>query len=112
MCTKDEAIEILGEAYSSCSAIFKEYIKEAYLYGSYARGDYNNESNVDILITIILERTDIAKFRYALATVTSDLSLKHDVTVSIIVKPHNEFILYRDSIPFYMNVVEEGIRYK
>ena len=67
---------------------------------------------MDILITIILERTDIAKFRYALATVTSDLSLKYDVTVSIIVKPHNEFILYRDSIPFYMNVVEEGIRYK
>lgn len=65
----------------------------------------------DILITVALDRSDLSKYRNALATISSDLSLKHDVTVSLIVKPYNEFILYSNSLPFYKNVIEEGIRY-
>ena len=111
MCTKNQAIDILGEAYSACSSIFKDDIKEAYLYGSFARGDYNKDSDVDILITASLNRLMLAKFRRALATVSSDLSLKHNVTVSLTVKPHDDFILYSSTLPFYSNVIKEGIRY-
>ena len=111
MCTKNQAISILGEAYSACSSIFKGNIKEAYLYGSFARGDYNNESDVDILVTAALDRAEIARFRYALATVSSNLSLKHNVTVSLTVKPHDDFMLYSTTLPFYMNVIKDGIRY-
>lgn len=78
---------------------------------SYARGDYNNESDADILITVALYRSDLSKYRKALATISSDLSLKHDVTISLIVKPYNEFILYSNSLPFNKNVIEEEIRY-
>lgn len=111
MCTKNQAISILGEAYLACSSIFKGNIKEAYLYGSFARGDYNNESDVDILVTAALDRAEIARFRYALATVSSNLSLKHNVTVSLTVKPHDDFMLYSTTLPFYMNVIKDGIRY-
>ena len=31
MCTKNQAISILGEVYSACSAIFNKDIKDAYL---------------------------------------------------------------------------------
>ena len=111
MCTKNQAIGILSEVYSACSSIFKEDIKDAYLYGSYARGDYNKESDVDILVTATLDRAELAKFRYALATVSSDLSLKHNVTVSLTVKPHDDFMLYSTTLPFYTNIIKEGIRY-
>lgn len=111
MCTKNQAISILGEVYSACSGILKEDIKDAYLYGSYARGDYGNESDVDILVTATLNRAEIAKFRYALASISSDLSLKHNVTVSLTVKPHDDFMLYSTTLPFYTNVIKEGIRY-
>lgn len=111
MCTKNQAISILGEVYSACSAIFNEDIKDAYLYGSYARGDYSSESDVDILVTASLDRTELAKFRYALASVSSDLSLKHNVTVSLTVKPHDDFMLYSTTLPFYTNVIKEGIKY-
>ena len=111
MCGKNTVICILEEAYSACASIFKEYIKEAYLYGSYARGDYSKESDVDILVTVALDRTELSKYRNALASVSSDLSLKHNVTVSLIVKPYDEFTLYSSTLPFYMNVIKEGIRY-
>lgn len=111
MCDKNPAIYILEEAYAACVSIFKEYIKEAYLYGSYARGDYNKESDVDVLIIVALDRAELSKYRNALASVSSDLSLKHNVTVSLVVKPYDEFMLYSSTLPFYMNVIKEGIRY-
>ena len=50
MCTQNEAVVILREVYEGCQKIFGD-IKDAYLYGSYARGDYHEESDVDILST-------------------------------------------------------------
>lgn len=111
MCTKNQAIDILGEVYRACEAIFSDSIKDAYLYGSYARGDFSKESDVDILVTATIERAELSKFRYALAALSSDLSLKHNVTVSLTVKPHDDFMLYNTTLPFYANVIKEGIRY-
>ncbi len=111
MCTQSQAVRILSEVYSACSAIFDDDIKEAYLYGSYARGDYTKESDVDILLTVGISRSEISKFRYLLASVSSDLSLKHNVTVSLTVKPHDDFMLYSTTLPFYSNVIKEGIKY-
>ena len=111
MCTKIQAIGILEEVYNACSNIFGKDVKDVYLYGSYARGDHTKDSDVDILVTASLDRTELCKFRYTLASVASDLSLKHDVTVSLTVKPHDDFMLYCSTLPFYTNVIKEGIKY-
>lgn len=111
MCTQNQAISILGEVYNSCNHIFDNAVKDAFLYGSYARGDYHLESDVDILITVDMNSAEIAKCRNAVATVTSDLSLKHDITVSVTVKPLEQFLRFVDVLPYYKNVVGEGIRY-
>lgn len=41
----------------------------------------------------------------------SALSLAHDRTISVTVKPLALFRKYRDDLPFYRNVCTEGIRY-
>lgn len=111
MCTQNQAIGILGEVYNSCNHIFDNTVKDAYLYGSYARGDYHSESDVDILLTVDMSPAEISRFRNAVATVTSNLSLKHDITVSVTVKPLEQFLRFADVLPYYKNVVGEGIRY-
>lgn len=45
MC-KDEAIQVLREVYHGCAAVFPVPIHDAYLYGSFARGDYHEESDM------------------------------------------------------------------
>ena len=42
---------------------------------------------------------------------SSDLSLEHDITVSISVKPAEQFERLMNVLPFYQNVVREGIKY-
>lgn len=106
-----DAVSIVREVYNECSKIFPCGVHDAYLYGSYARGDFDSESDVDILLTIDADGVEIAKYRNALAEVTSDLSLKHDVTVSVTAKPLLQFRQYSAVMPFYKNVLQEGIRY-
>ena len=110
MCTRNQAEEILHSVYHACSPIFGR-IHDAYLYGSYARGDFNPESDIDILLTVGLEQAEIAKHRNDVAKVTSRLSLEHDITVSVTVKPLEQFRRYQTALPYYRNVVREGIRY-
>ena len=110
MCTKNEAMIILQEVYDGCQAIFGD-IKDAYLYGSYARGDYHEESDVDILLTVEQPQSVISHHRSDIANLSSDLSLEHDITVSISVKPAEQFERLIDVLPFYQNVKREGIKY-
>ena len=56
MCTQSEAIAILSEAFERSKAVFGNSLVNAYLYGSFARGDYDDESDVDILLTLYLDR--------------------------------------------------------
>lgn len=111
MCNQSQAISILGEVYTSCNPIFGNAIMDAYLYGSYARGDYHAESDIDILLAVDLEPEAISKLRNSVGIVTSELSLKHDITVSVTVKPMDQFKRYADVLPYYKNVLREGIRY-
>ena len=111
MCDKNQALTILGEVYHACNAAFDRKIADAYLYGSYARGDFHDESDVDILLTVDVEPEELPAYRKAAFIVSGELSLKHDVLVSVTVKPLRQFRQYENVLPYYQNVIKEGIRY-
>lgn len=111
MCTKNQALDILYEVYKGCNVIFGGAIKEAYLYGSYARGDYHEESDIDILLVAEISQSEISSYRNSVALLTSELSLKYDITVSVTIKPLEQFRRFGDILPYYKNVLAEGIKY-
>ena len=113
MCTRNQALEILQRAYVMCTEVLDNRVQEAYLYGSYARGDFHSESDVDILITANVDAQELAEYScyHLISEVCSELSLEYDVTVSITVKPLDHFQRFRYALPYYSNVVNEGIRY-
>ena len=111
MCTRERALGIFDCAYQACVGLFGDKVSDAYLYGSYARGDYHDESDVDILIAVELDGAELASYRREIARINSEVSLEHDVTVSLTIKAAQQFNIYRNELPFYANVVREGIRY-
>ena len=112
MCNKNEAMIILSEVFERSKELFGSRLADCYLYGSYARGDYDEESDVDILLTVdCAGYDDIRKYRKSIAKIDSDISLDHNITVSIIVEPLEQFNRYANVSPYYQNVIEEGIRY-
>ncbi|EXM39900.1 DNA polymerase subunit beta [Ruminococcus albus SY3] len=109
MCNKIEAIIILNEVIERTRALFGNSLINGYLYGSYARGDYDEESDVDILLTVDQSDEAIRAHNKSLAKIDSDLSLDHNVTVSVTVKPLEQFNRFAEISPFYKNVINEGI---
>ena len=107
MCTQQEAIGILREVVEKSSAVLP--VQDAFLYGSYARGDFGEDSDVDIFLTTPLSRQEAEKKRWEISGVASDISLAHDVVVSICVRNAQDF--QPEHNPYHCNVFREGIRY-
>ncbi|MBQ7565006.1 MAG: nucleotidyltransferase domain-containing protein [Lachnospiraceae bacterium] len=110
MCDINQAKDIFKKAYTANEQILGE-IKDAYLYGSYARGDFNDESDVDIILFVPLSQEEISEYRKEISKISSRLSLEHDVTVSVMVEPVDQLVRYAEILPFYQNIIREGIKY-
>mgnify|MGYP002859683514 CR=1 FL=1 len=110
MCSKSEALKILSEVNESVRQQYNNKVRNCYLYGSYARGDYHSESDVDIAVILPMNLNEINKTNSYIGHLSSVLSLKYDVTVSIVTISDEYFIKYAEDLPFYMNIIKEGVK--
>ncbi|MEE0675865.1 MAG: nucleotidyltransferase domain-containing protein [Ruminococcus sp.] len=111
MCSKSELQIILSEIAKTAKEVFDTKLDSVILYGSYARGDYNQDSDIDIMILVKeIAPDELWKFRAPVSKRASRLSLQYDVTVTPIIKDSETFYTYLDALPFYQNVNREGIR--
>ena len=86
-------------------------IKKIILYGSYARGDFNNNSDIDIMILTDLTDDEIVEYRHKIYDIAYDIEFDNefDVMLSPLVKNIDKFNYWLEAMPFYMNVQKEGI---
>ena len=97
---------ILNETRICFDSIYAQRFKELILFGSYARGDYEIDSDIDLLLLLDhLDDMDTERARYMPAV--CELSLKYDTVVSVIPM---EYETYRTrKTPLIMNVQREGV---
>lgn len=89
--------------------ILGERAKKVILFGSYARGDFNESSDIDIMILTDLSDDDIVKYRDRILDLTYDIELKNNVILSPLIKNIDKFNYWIEALPFYMNVKKEGV---
>jgi len=99
---------IVGIIKDGYQKVYGDDIIEIYLYGSYARGDYDSESDVDFVAIVRGERPDLQRKLKKMWELSTDLSLENDVIISPTVIPYNEFIKYQSTLPYYRNILKEG----
>ena len=78
------------------------------LYGSYARGDNREDSDIDILVLLDKERitnTDRERIGYPLY----DIQLNENILISPIIYTRNTWDTRLKITPFYRNVTKDGI---
>lgn len=78
------------------------------LYGSYARGDFNEDSDIDILVLLDKERATMDDWKKVISSLSA-ISLDHGVYVSPYVSSKKAWAGHRAN-PFYENVNREGIQ--
>ena len=62
---------LMKETYSALSNVFGEKLDEVWLYGSYARGDFDAESDVDIMALVDLPKEQLATYRRKVSDLSS-----------------------------------------
>ena len=81
------------------------FIEQVILYGSKARGDSIEGSDIDILI--VTEYSIPREIKYLISDIIYNHELEHDIIISAIIVPQSD---YRNKIsPFLINVRKEGI---
>lgn len=91
-------------------AVFGDTLREVILYGSYARGDYKEWSDVDIMILADVDELTAKKLDKELAKRLSNLDYRMNMLLSTIIVPFSRFEYFNEHYPLYMNVRKEGIR--
>lgn len=79
------------------------------VYGSYARGDYNENSDIDVMILTSLPEDKIEPIEDVLYDEAFDLFMEYGVHICVIVKNEEHFQYWLGAVPFYDNVEREGV---
>ena len=90
--------------------IYGKYLQSVILYGSYARGDYTEDSDVDIMILLDLTDSEIKEYRHQLSEYTYEFYMTYDVDIKPIAKSKEHFMKWVENYPFYANVNKEGVK--
>ena len=104
-----ELLAVTNELNQSTINILGDKLRRIILYGSRARGDYKAYSDVDIMILADYDEQERSLYENALADTASDLSLEHDIIVSVMLNNEKLFMNRAGISPFYRNVLSEGI---
>lgn len=107
--TKNEINLIMNELIEKTIPIFGNKLKKVILYGSYARGDYDAESDVDVMFLVDEDDENLRTYRKPIRKVESEIDFKYDVLLCGIVQNQDKFYQYINDIPFYSNVYREGV---
>ena len=110
MRTNLEVRKIIAEVSISMASLFPQNQIEAILFGSYARGDAEPGSDIDVLILVDASRQDISAQNWQVGDMAAELLLNYGVVVSPIVENRDYFNRNMNVLPFYRNVDREGVR--
>lgn len=80
------------------------------LFGSCARGDYDDESDVDIMILLDIPQEEIPGERCKTVGISSrlDEEFDYDILFAPVVESKDVFVKYQNVMPFFSNVIKEG----
>ena len=99
--------EMREELVQGLTDIFRNNISMIILYGSVARGDATQQSDVDIAIVVKNQMDDATKRRFLCWG--ADLDIRYEIVFSIVDILEGNMKKWENVLPYYQNVKKEGI---
>ena len=111
--TKEIIDSALKDMASEAHKVYGDKLKEVILFGSCARGDYENGSDVDIMILVDVEDDEVNAEMKKIHPIVDKLDMKYEYELLFapIIQSYTSFNYWLEVTPFYKNIVREGIRY-
>jgi predicted nucleotidyltransferase len=109
MCDKDTLNLITEKVCAAAKEVLGDRLEKVVLFGSYARGDYRDWSDIDIMILADIQPEKTGETRRKIHKIMNHLDLELDVLVSLLVVCRSIYREYYKISPLYLNIREEGI---
>lgn len=105
----EEIRNYLSEYLKKAKEMLGESFVKAMLYGSFARGEANPGSDIDLIILSTLSDSEIEAVEKKLYDLSFDFLMDFGIDISIIVKNAEHFQHWLGVLPFYDNIQREGV---
>ena len=89
--------------------ILKSNLSKIIVYGSYARGDYKKNSDIDVMILTPLSKEEIEQVENHIFDLAFDLELETGIVINPVLENEAHYRYWLGALPFYDNVEKEGI---
>jgi predicted nucleotidyltransferase len=109
MCETATLNDITTKIAREARRLLGDKLDKVILYGSYARGDYDEESDIDIMVLADIPAQDVWDVTESIGELSCELGYTHNILVSLCVKDCATFYKYLHAQPFYMNVLKDGV---
>ena len=86
-------------------------MKEVILYGSYARGDYDSDSDVDLAVIVDIPDGLEMSLRHDVTDIIAELDTKYGymLLLSPVLIRYPTYETWKETMPFYRNIANEGV---
>jgi len=104
--TRQQALRIARELHNELAALYGPRLKGVYLYGSYARGEADEDSDIDVAI-VLAGPVDEAEEGRRTCDLIGDLSLRNNCLIAAFFLSEDEYRTTPYAI--HRSIVREGV---
>jgi len=105
----EELNTILSEVTESIKKLYGSKLKKIILYGSYAMGCQDEESDIDLMVLIDMDEPQLRNYDKKLNEIISDIGYRHLKVLSLIDMSYEKYNKWVDVVPYYKNVKNQGV---
>lgn len=110
MLDRDSFNAILSNVAETAKEIFNDKLESVILFGSYARGDYDDQSDIDIMIIADVDAAQIRDYTAPVRELCGELLYEYGIVVSVCMQDSETYHRFIKALPFFANIEKEGIR--
>ena len=89
--------------------LWKVIYRKILVYGSYARGDYKENSDIDVMILTTLSKQEIEEIQEKIFDLAFNLEPESGIVINPVIENRDHFEYWLGAVPFYNNVQKEGV---
>ena len=100
---------LLGNYREAIVEVVGDKLSKIVLFGSYARGDFKQDSDMDIMILADVQPEEISCYADIIYDVTYDFEEKFEIEINPCIQSTITYNRWKKACPFFMNIEKDGV---